>query len=93
MEILAGAAAVHVAAIDALVNSIPAVAVDANVDFRTAAAIRRAVALRGYTVRSMIDCLIAAIALRNKDVVVVHNDVDFERITEATGLRQQRWAT
>ncbi len=91
MELLAGSSARQVTAIDALVNSIPAVDIDANVDFRSAAAIRRATRAQGHTVGSMIDCLIAAIALRHDDVVVVHDDVDFERIAEATGLRQERW--
>lgn len=91
MELLAGSTARQVTAIDALVNSIPAVDIDANVDFRSAAGIRRATRAQGHTVGSMIDCLIAAIALRHDDVVVVHDDVDFERIAEATGLRHERW--
>ena len=92
MELLAGAAPDRVAAVDAMVNGIPGLALDSNVDFRAAAAIRRAVRSQGDTVRSIIDCLIASIALRHDDVVVAHNDVDFERISRVTGLRQERWA-
>jgi len=92
MELLAGASADRVVAIDSLVNGIPGLAVDSNLDFRAAAAIRRAVRAEGNTVRSILDCLIASIALRNADVVVAHNDVDFERISSTTGLSQERWA-
>ena len=50
-------------------------------DFDLAAAVFRACRLKGYTIRSHVDCLIAAIALRS-DATVVHNDVDFDRIAE-----------
>jgi len=50
-------------------------------DFDLAAEIYRATQRRGYTVRSQLDCVIAAIALRC-DATLVHNDVDFDRIVE-----------
>lgn len=48
-------------------------------DFETAAEIYRAVRSSGHTVRSLIDCLVAAIAERC-DATVAHADVDFDRI-------------
>jgi len=92
MELLAGARGAQIAAVDALVNGIPGALVDPSLDFRRAAAIRRSVRAHGLTVRSLVDCLIAAVAERHDDLVVAHDDVDFERIAEATGLRQERWA-
>ena len=48
-------------------------------DFELTAGIYRAVRAQGHTIRSLIDCLIAAIAVR-ADVTVVHDDIDFERM-------------
>jgi predicted nucleic acid-binding protein len=57
-------------------------------DFRAAAEIHRAVRRTGRTIRSSVDCLIAAIALRH-DVELLHKDVDFEVIAEVTELKQR----
>jgi predicted nucleic acid-binding protein len=54
-----------------------------------AAEIFRAGRRRGLTVRSSVDCLIAAIALRH-DAVVVHLDRDFDAIAKYTDLRTER---
>lgn len=40
---------------------------------------------RGYTIRSSMDCLIAAIAIKNR-VPVWHKDRDFEHISQYTAL-------
>jgi predicted nucleic acid-binding protein len=50
-------------------------------DFDLAAALYRAARIKGHTVRSPLDCVIAAIALR-ADATLVHNDVDFDRMAE-----------
>lgn len=42
--------------------------------------------LRGYTIRSSIDCLIAAVAIEH-DIVVWHADRDFDLIARFTPLR------
>lgn len=55
-------------------------------DAEDAAAIHRQCRRRGDTVRSMIDCLIAAMALR-LEVPVAHRDRDFEAIREHCGLQ------
>ena len=51
-------------------------------DFDVAAAIYRSMRKSGHTPRSTNDCLIAAAGLRS-EATVVHNDVDFDRVTEA----------
>ena len=50
-------------------------------DFDLAAEVYRAVQKRGHTIRSQIDCVIAAIAVRQA-ATLVHNDVDFDRMAE-----------
>ena len=54
--------------------------------FDDAAAIYRQCRARGVTVRSMVDCLIAAIALEN-GLELLHNDRDFDAIAAVYPLR------
>ncbi|MBT8338357.1 MAG: PIN domain nuclease [Gemmatimonadetes bacterium] len=54
-------------------------------DAERAAQIYRGCRRRGHTVRSSVDCLIAAVALR-ADLPVLALDRDFEAIAEETGL-------
>lgn len=86
MEILSGAVdeAAH-ARLERLVNGLPSLVVDAALDFRTAAQIYRAARQAGRTIRSINDCLIAAVALRH-DAQLVHRDADFDVIVAMTGL-------
>lgn len=51
-----------------------------------AAGIYRTCSKRGKTVRKTIDCLIAAIAIEN-DLILFHNDRDFNSIAECTELK------
>lgn len=60
--------------------------VDPGRDYRDAAMLYRSCRRRGTTIRSLTDCLIAAVALRYGDRVA-HRDIDFERICEVTPLR------
>jgi predicted nucleic acid-binding protein len=62
--------------------------VDPAQDFRAAATLARAVRRSGHTVRSLTDCLIAAIALRH-DTDIWHCDEDYVRIAEVTELRHR----
>jgi predicted nucleic acid-binding protein len=55
-------------------------------DAENAAAIHRQCRRQGDTVRSMIDCLVAAVALR-LEMPVAHRDRDFEVIATHCGLR------
>ena len=55
-------------------------------DSTGAAAIYRACRRAGFTPRRLNDCLIAGLALEH-DLSVLHQDRDFKRIAEVTGLR------
>lgn len=57
--------------------------------YREAAEIFRTGRRLGLTIRSSVDCLIAAIAIRN-EVALWHDDSDFENIAKFTRLRT-RW--
>ena len=54
--------------------------------FEVAAAIHRACRASGETVRSLIDCLIAAVAIR-EGASVLHSDRDFDVIARHSALR------
>jgi predicted nucleic acid-binding protein len=55
-------------------------------DYDQAASLYRACRRRGETVRSHVDCLIAAVAIRH-DVELLHADRDFEVIARHSALR------
>jgi predicted nucleic acid-binding protein len=61
-------------------DSLPSSGITSD-DFDLAAAIYRVARAHGQTIRSHLDCVIGAIALR-LDAVLVHNDVDFDRMAE-----------
>lgn len=54
-------------------------------DFEEAARIHRSCRAAGETVRSLLDCLVAAVALR-EGLTVLARDRDFEAIARQTGL-------
>lgn len=86
MEILCGAANENAhATLERLVNGLPSLSVDSTVDFRTAADIYRAARRAGETIRSITDCLIAAVAIRH-GARIVHRDADFDVIARITSL-------
>jgi predicted nucleic acid-binding protein len=58
-------------------------------DFEDAAAIFRVCRQRGVTPRNLVDCLIAAVAIRI-DATVLHSDRDFDLIAEHVGLTVDR---
>src|SRR5205814_3172448 len=53
-----------------------------------AAQLYRAARRSGFTVRSSVDCLIAACALRH-DLEVLHRDRDFPKLAAVSALRQR----
>lgn len=69
-----------------LLDSFPLLGLEPLVDTDRAAGIQRECRRRGTPVRNLLDCLIAAIALR-LDVPVAHRDRDFELIARVTGLK------
>lgn len=58
-------------------------------DYEQAAALYRTCRRNGETVRKLIDCLIAAVAIR-VDVPILHADCDFEILARHTSLRLDR---
>jgi predicted nucleic acid-binding protein len=58
-----------------------------SVDYEEAAALYRTCRRHGETVRKLIDCLIASVAIRH-DATVLHADQDFEVLARHTGLVQ-----
>lgn len=87
MELLAGARgdtdARGLANMLAWAHALP---VQGLADWESAAAIYRTCRENGFTPRSQIDCLIAAIAIR-EGVGVLHADRDFDEIAKHTSLR------
>ncbi|MDO5502959.1 MAG: PIN domain nuclease [Actinomycetia bacterium] len=88
MELLAGARGLELERVERLVTGLVSLAVAPPLDYRAAAAIYRTVRSSGHTLRSLQDCLIAAIAIRH-DVMLLDTDRDYERIAAVTTLR--RW--
>jgi predicted nucleic acid-binding protein len=75
--------------IERTLAGLPQLDLEPVADFELAADIYRAVRHSGHTVRSILDCLIAAIAHRT-GAELVHRDVDIERIAAVLpGLRSR----
>lgn len=86
MEVLAGARDDrHLADLRGLLARASVLPTDA-VDYEDAAALYRTCRRGGDTVRKLIDCLIAATAIR-ANVPVLHADSDFEVLSRHTPLR------
>jgi predicted nucleic acid-binding protein len=58
-------------------------------DYEEAAALFRVCRRRGETVRKLIDCLIAAVAI-GADIPLLHADADYEVLARHTALRIDR---
>ena len=56
------------------------------VDYDAAAALYRTCRQQGHTVRKLIDCLIAAVAIRG-NLPVLHRDADFDILAQHTTLQ------
>lgn len=83
MELLAGATEDHrLAQLERLTGGLRLLPVDATLDYRHAALAYRAVRAGGYTVRKLLDCLIAVVALRT-GATLVHCDHDFDLLDAA----------
>lgn len=86
MEILSGAASdVVYEKFERLINGLPSLVLDESVDFRSAATIYRSARRQGMTIRSINDCVIAAVAIRH-GAELVHRDADFDVIASFTQL-------
>jgi predicted nucleic acid-binding protein len=90
MEILAGAKDDRsLRQLEALTNGLALLPVNAHRDYHDAAAIFRAARRGGKTIRKLVDCLIAAVAIRN-EATLVHKDSDFDAISGFTPLQARR---
>jgi predicted nucleic acid-binding protein len=72
--------------------ALPRLTVRGLADFESAAELYRSCRGRGATVRKLIDCLIAAVAIR-ENATVLHNDRDFDLLARHTPLRIERYRT
>ncbi len=70
--------------------ALPRLTVRGLADFESAAELYRACRSKGATIRKLMDCLIAAIAIR-ENATVLHNDRDFEVLATHTRLRTERY--
>lgn len=57
-------------------------------DYDQAAALYRQCRTRGETVRKLIDCLIASVAIRS-ECTILHCDADFDALVRHTALRNE----
>lgn len=90
LELLVGARSARRAAeLRALATRGPALRVSGLVDWEAAASIARAAAVAGHPVRSTVDCLIAAVAIRS-GVPVVTDDGDYDVIAAHSSLEVLR---
>ncbi|MBS1905610.1 MAG: PIN domain nuclease [Actinobacteria bacterium] len=86
MELLAGPRGRReMMLIENLVNGLPLMPLDPAIDFRSAADLYRASRSNGHPIRSQIDCVIAAVAIRH-DAALLHNDRDFRFLAEISPL-------
>ncbi len=86
MEVLAGARdESHLISLRRLLARATMIPTQAT-DYEDAAALYRRCRRQGETVRKLIDCLIAAVAIR-ADIPILHSDADFEALARHTELR------
>jgi predicted nucleic acid-binding protein len=87
MELLSGARdAGNFRRIERITTQMPLYSVDPACDFTEAGALYKVLRNEGITIRSRIDCLIAAIAWRC-NATLVHADRDFDAIASRYPLR------
>lgn len=86
MELLSGLVRrENAAGVEALANGLPLLPIDPRLDFRHAAELAVASARNGHPIRSLVDCVIASVAIRN-GAVLLHKDRDFDYLTEVSPL-------
>lgn len=87
MEVLAGAKDdSHLRTLRRLVLGCQMIPVRGLSDFEEAAAMYRTCRRAGLTIRRLVDCLIAVVAI-NADASLLHADTDFDLIARRTSLR------
>lgn len=87
MELLAGANnARRERAITSLTNGLILLPVEPSLDYHAAASLFVAARQMGRSIRSLNDCLIAAVAVRTR-IPLLHKDRDFDELAAVTSLR------
>jgi len=87
MELLAGATTARLEqTVAVLVDGLPMTPVDARLDYRAAAGLYVVSRRNGRPIRSLVDCLIAAVAIR-RGLSVLHRDRDFDFLAEISPLQ------
>ena len=87
MKVLAGARDdSHLRMLRRLVLGCQMIPVRGLSDYEEAAALYRTCRRAGLTIRRLVDCLIAVVAI-NADASLLHADADFELIAKRTALR------
>ncbi|HEY2763243.1 MAG TPA: PIN domain nuclease [Pseudonocardiaceae bacterium] len=79
LEVRAGTPTVSLARVDRLLSAAIQLDVDPRIDFDVAAELYRAARAAGCPVRSLMDCLIGAVAIRT-GAALVHQDRDFDTL-------------
>lgn len=93
MELLAGTrTSTERARLRARLTALPRLTVRGLADFEFAADLYRLCRGRGATVRKLMDCLIAAIAIRDT-ATLLHNDRDYDLLAKHTRLRTEPYRT
>jgi len=89
MELLAGTPSRRAyTALRARLLAFPLLALRGLPDYEAAAELYRHCRSKGETVRKLIDCLIAVVAIR-ESATILHNDRDFEALARYTKLRTE----
>ena len=89
MEVLAGARDdLHLAAISRALDQATVIPMQST-DYNTAAALYRRCRRQGETIRKLLDCLIAAVAIR-AGIPVLHSDREFDALARHTELQIDR---
>lgn len=86
LEVLCGSMPHRLQSDHRLLNTVDFLAQHTQDDVLHAAELYRHCRSRGVTIRSLNDCLIAAVAIRN-DVPVLHADADFDQLAAHTRLQ------
>jgi len=93
MELLAGTRNVtERTRLRARLIALPRLTVRGLADFEAAAELYRLCRAHGASVCKLIDCLIAAVAIRDR-ATVLHNDRDYDVLARHTRLRTERYRT
>jgi predicted nucleic acid-binding protein len=72
--------------VEARLRAFPILRLQALEDFALAAYLYRTARRRGVTIRRTLDCLIAAVCVR-ENAPILHADTDFDRLAGCTALR------